>query len=262
MQFLRGYAIVLPNISPVSMSHSPPVGLGFFEVRTRGSFLGVVILRKAAFFIDGFNLYHSLDNRTSLRKYKWLNLWKFSESLMLPNETLSDVHYFTAYTDWNPARKLRHQVYVKINKSVGCKVTLGKFLTKDRTSMVMCNTPCAGGLQQFCKKKYIAHEEKMTDVNIAVGIVKAAATNAYDSIYLISGDNDLLPALETAKEISPTLNIRVVLPINAQAKNLMTFCAAHGLKYIRIKENKLAAAQFSDPVIISGVSYSKPSHWI
>lgn len=112
-------------------------------------------MRKAAFFIDGFNLYHSLAKKSALHKYKWLNLWKLAESLLIPNESLSDVHYFTAYTDWNPDRKKRHLNYVLINESVGCKVTLGKFLKKDRTSMVLCNTPCAGGTQPFCKKKFV-----------------------------------------------------------------------------------------------------------
>lgn len=218
-------------------------------------------MRKAAFFIDGFNLYHSIDNTKSFHKYKWLNLWKLSESLILSKEQLEDVFYFTAYTDWNADRKQRHENYVLINKNNGCKVTLGKFLKKDRTSMVECNTPCKTGSQRFCCKKYIAHEEKMTDVNIAVSIVKAAALKSYEVIYLLSGDNDLIPALKTALEISPDIKIRLVLPINAKAKNLMSFCSDYSLRYIRIKEACLASAQFSDPVIINGTKYYKPAHW-
>jgi len=218
-------------------------------------------LRKAAFFIDGFNLYHSLDKQSNLRKYKWLNLWRFSELFLLPNEELADVYYFTAYTDWNPERKKRHQTYVFMNESVGCKVVLGKFLKKDRTSMVKCGAPCRGGSEEFCKKKYTAHEEKMTDVNIAVNIVKAAAMQKYESIYLLSGDNDLRPALETAREIFSPLRIRVVLPINAQAKTLMDFCEEHGFKYIRIKQKALSDAQFSDPFIVGDTPYHKPAHW-
>lgn len=218
-------------------------------------------MRRAAFFIDGFNLYHSIANRKNLHKYKWLNLWHLSQSLLLPQETLADVFYFTAYTDWNPARKKRHQDYVLINESVGCKVILGKFLQKDRISMVECNTPCRSGEKKFCGKKFLAHEEKMTDVNIAVNIVKAAALKTYDSIYLLSGDNDLIPALETAREISQSLRLRVVLPINARAKNIMDFCQNNNLKHMKIKERTLAAAQFSDPFIVNGQSYSKPAHW-
>ena len=218
-------------------------------------------MRKAAFFIDGFNLYHSLDTRKDFRKYKWLDLWRFSKLILLPNEELTDVYYFTAYTDWNPDRKKRHQVYVLMNESVGCKVVLGKFLKKDRTSMVKCNNPCRSGREEFCKKKFTSHEEKMTDVNIAVNIVKAAAMQTYESNYLLSGDNDLRPALETAREISPSLRIRVVLPINAQAKTLMDFCKEHSFKYIRIKQKALSDARFSDPFTVGDTPYSKPAHW-
>jgi hypothetical protein len=40
------------------------------------------------FFIDGFNLYHSMDNDPSFRKYKWLNLHTLCEQLLFPNEEL------------------------------------------------------------------------------------------------------------------------------------------------------------------------------
>ncbi len=219
-------------------------------------------MRATAFFIDGFNLYHSLDNQRHLRKYKWLNLWKFAESLLLPNDALIEVNYFTAYTDWNPARMQRHQDYVFLNENAGCKVILGKFFRKDRICMVECNTPCRGGVGRFCQRKYIAHEEKMTDVNIAVSIVRAAALQTCESIYLLSGDNDLLPALKTAMEISPNTRIRVVLPTNSKAKSIISFCGSSGLKHIRIKEKHLSGAQFADPVIVNGITYSKPTHWI
>ena len=220
-------------------------------------------MRKASFFIDGFNLYHSLDNSNNLKKYKWLDLHSLCSSLLFPNETLNDVFYFTAYTDWNTARKQRHQDYVTVNINKGCKVILGKFIEKDRVSMVKCNTPCLTGItQHFCKKPYKAHEEKMTDVNIAVDIVKAAALQTCEAIYLVSGDNDLLPALKTVRKISPGIRLRVVLPINAQAKSLMDFCSANNFKYMRIKKHHLANAQFPDQVVIGNSTYTRPPHWI
>lgn len=219
-------------------------------------------MRKATFFIDGFNLYHSLDNLRDFRKYKWLNLWKFAESILLPNDNLLEVNYFTAYTDWNTDRMKRHQEYVFLNEHAGCNVTLGKFFRKDRTCMAECKTPCLGGIKRFCQKRYIAHEEKMTDVNIAVGIVRAAALKTCESIYLLSGDNDLLPALKTAMEISPDTRIRVVLPTNSKAKSIINFCINNGLKHIRIKEKHLCVSQFPDPVVVNGVTYTKPTHWV
>ena len=128
--------------------------------------------RRAIFFIDGFNLYHSIDSKKELRKYKWLNLWKFSELLLEANEKLVGLYYFTAYTEWNISRMRRHQDYVEINQHQGCEVILGKFQEKNRKSRVACSQPCLQELGgQFCEKQYTAHEEKMTDVNIAIGIL-------------------------------------------------------------------------------------------
>ena len=102
----------------------------------------------------------------------------------------------------------------------------------------------------------------MTDVSIAINILKACVLGVCDAIYLISGDNGLVPALETVKELFPKVRIRVILPINAKAKNLMNTCKRNGFKYQRIKEFHLASSQFPDPVVIEKNSYSKPTHWI
>ena len=182
---------------------------------------------------------------------------------MLPNEKLIDVLYFTAYTYWNNDRKKRHSNYVLINENRGCKVILGKFQEKDRFSAVKCFNPCAlKAATGYCGKKFITHEEKMTDVNIAIGILKTCIMGACDAIYLISGDNDLVPALETVKELFPKVRIRVIFPVNAKAKNLMNICQKNGFRYQRLKEHHLASSQFPNPVVIGGNSYPKPVHWI
>jgi hypothetical protein len=39
-------------------------------------------MKKAIFFIDGFNLYHALAN-SKYQKYKWLNFSKFATTLSI-----------------------------------------------------------------------------------------------------------------------------------------------------------------------------------
>ena len=60
-------------------------------------------------YIDGFNLYHAIDdigkpdprkpNATAKRRphLKWLNLWSLCESIAGDNETVIEVNYFSAY---------------------------------------------------------------------------------------------------------------------------------------------------------------------
>lgn len=218
--------------------------------------------KRAACFIDGFNLYHSLDNSSSLRKYKWLDLWEISQIFLTSDEKLTDVFYFSAYTYWNADREARHRAYVAINENKGCRVTLGKFQEKERISAVKCSNPCAlNATRGYCSKKFVVHEEKMTDVNIALAILEAGVTGSCDAVYLLSGDNDLVPALETTKRLCPNMRIRVILPPNAKAKKLMSLCNQNGFKYLRIKERHLMQSQLQNPTIINEKTYHKPSHW-
>jgi hypothetical protein len=180
----------------------------------------------------------------------------------MPNERLADVLYFTAYTDWNTERQSRHHAYIAVNQNRGCKVILGKFQEITRTSRVKCHRPCIkDNTKLFCDKPYPAHEEKMTDVNIAVNIIKSCVQKSCDAVYLLSGDNDLVPALETARELCPDIRIRVLLPINAKAKKLMTACREHNFKYMRVKERHLAESQLPNSVTVGDKVYSKPPHW-
>ena len=219
--------------------------------------------KKASLFIDGFNLYHSLT-RPHFRKYKWLNLRGLGQQFITSTETLNHVYYFTAYS-WNPDKKRRHQLYAKLNEALGCRVILGRFQEKERTSFCLCDKLCIAPnnpkSKTPCGKKFIGHEEKLTDVNIAVNILQTCIKGESDSIYLLSGDNDLIPALEIARELCPSIKIRIILPIDAKAKNLIAVCKKHDYKYMSISEKHLNKALFPDVVQIAGVTYVKPPMW-
>ncbi len=209
---------------------------------------------RSMFFIDGFNLYHALDSEPRFHKYKWLNLkalaLKFSRQ---PYEELKSVRYFTAYATWKPAATVsRHKAYIKALQSVGVDIVLGRFQEKQRKCTAL------GG----CGLKFTMHEEKLTDVNIAVSIVEACATNQCDILYLISGDNDLVPALETAKRLSPNVKITLVLPINAKAKTLTNICHKNNYTIAKIGEQYLIDSQFPDIVTVGNNIYTRPSKWL
>lgn len=54
------------------------------------------------------------------------------------------------------------------------------------------------------------HEEKETDVNIALAIASIAAKGEADKLLIFSADTDLLPAIRMAKDDSSDLEIRIV----------------------------------------------------
>lgn len=149
-------------------------------------------------YIDGFNLYHSINelNRPPL---KWANLWSISESLLRDGEKLVGVKYFSAYTTWMPDRYYRHRQYTKALQAHGVELVLGQF--KDK--FLKC---------RHCGRQYQTKEEKETDVNIAISLVTDAALDRYDRAILISADSDMAPAIDSVRHQFPRKQVFVVAP--------------------------------------------------
>ena len=208
--------------------------------------------KRSMFFIDGFNLYHSLDGNPRFHKYKWFDLHRLALCFSKPPyEELQKVKYFTALASWKPESASRHKAYIRALQGVAVDVVLGRFQAKPRR----CRAASGCGLP------FIVHEEKLTDVNIAVSIVEACVTNQCDILYLVSGDNDLVPALEAAKRLCSGIEITVILPIDAKAKMLTRICRENDYTIAKINESYLAVSQFPDSVTISGKNYHRPERW-
>lgn len=161
------------------------------------SLLGA-IMRRVIAYVDGFNLYHALAD---LQKphLKWVDLHKLALSICGANETLMGVHYFTAYATWKPAQYLRHKEYVKALQYVGVRCVIGHFKQKYRQCLK-------------CGAQWVGHEEKETDVAIAVQLMADAFTDQFDRALIISADSDLAPALRTIGQHHPRRTLDVIAP--------------------------------------------------
>ena len=217
---------------------------------------------KVMAFIDGFNVYHSLDffergetaeDRIQFRKFRWLNLRKLLENFIDPGtDDLERVLYFTAYPNWNPEKKLRHETYVSALRTAKVEVIFGEF----KNSMIQCKVPKPSGCQEF----FQSHEEKQTDVNIAVSIIEFA--EEYDKLLLLTADSDQVPTIKLLRRLHPNKHTCVIHPIARRSKELEGVCDSCA----RITASMLADAQFDDPIQIvrpSGmpVLLSKPNLW-
>jgi len=154
-------------------------------------------------YIDGFNLYHAIDN-LGKNHLKWLNLWGLSNSILVGNEKLQGVEYFSALKKANLDRLKRHEQYIKALKHHNVAVHLGKFKKKYHRCKV-------------CNKQYMAWEEKETDVHIAVKIVEDAFTDQFDKAVIISADTDLLPPINSVGRFFPNKRVRVIAPPKRKA---------------------------------------------
>ena len=85
-------------------------------------------------FIDGFNLYHSIDDLAKIypryNTYKWLNLRDLSNGFLSKNQRLEDIYYFSALATWNHNKTQKHEIYIKALQTTNVNIILGKFKRK------------------------------------------------------------------------------------------------------------------------------------
>lgn len=155
-------------------------------------------MRRVMTYIDGFNIYHAIDD---LKKphLKWVDLVALGESLLRDGEEMTAVKYFSAYATWMPARYARHRDYVAALKAAGATPFMAQFKEKRRRCFE-------------CGTSWIGHEEKETDVQIAVHMVADALADDVDRIIVISADTDLAPAIRMIANRRPACEVFVATP--------------------------------------------------
>lgn len=120
-------------------------------------------MKRILFLIDGFNIYHSLDNTKKYHKYKWIDYSKLARCFIKSKDKIVDIRLFTAYADWNPKKVKRHKILIEALRSQGITIVVGKFYLKNKTVRIS---------NQLSLIHYY-HEEKHTDVNIAIHLLEA-----------------------------------------------------------------------------------------
>ena len=140
----------------------------------------------------------------------------------------------------------RHQVYVKALQLTGVKPIFGAFRMKDTTCRI-------------CHKRYQIPEEKQTDVNIAITLFQTATADTWDTALIVSGDSDLIPAIEAVKKTFPTKQIGVVIPIGRRAEELKLITDFHK----KVKRKQLQTCQFDNTITIDeNTVLQRPSSWV
>jgi len=156
--------------------------------------------RRSIVYLDGFNFYYGAVRGT---RHKWLNLESVFRRLR-PDDDLQAIYYFTAPVI-GPKRP-RQECYLRALSTLPTvRIILGKFKIKEvRCRVVGCSYPGS--------RFFDAPEEKRTDVNIALQMLDDVHHHRTDRIVLVSGDSDLVPALEMVKVESPHTELIVYVP--------------------------------------------------
>lgn len=212
-------------------------------------------MNRTAFLVDGFNLYHSLvaaSHALGGVTTKWLDLRSLCSSYLSSighGAKLESLIYFSAFATYreavDPDVTARHRAYIECLRATGVDVRLGKFKEKD----VKC---------PLCKKFVRRHEEKETDVAIGVELVDLFWRDACDSVVLVTGDSDLVPAVRVAQGRFPKKSIYSLFPHARRSFELAGLAVAS----FRIKASRYPRHQLPNPCQASaGGAVSKPLTW-
>lgn len=153
---------------------------------------------RVGWYVDGFNLYHAVAalNEPAL---KWLDVRSLAASYLRPNQTLERVVFSTAYNTWDAGKRERHINFVKALTATGVEVMLAKF----------------DQVQKFCRKqeRYCKfHEEKQSDVNLAVEALSDVYDGKVDTVFFLTADSDQIPTFKAIQRRFPSVRIHLVAP--------------------------------------------------
>lgn len=200
---------------------------------------------RLAVYVDGFNLYHGLHDAAG-RRWLWLDLVALAESLR-PSSDVVRVNYFTAPVLNQPEAASRQQEYLNaLSARHGSRIRIvqGRYQRKPKACRV-------------CGATWFEHEEKETDVNIAVSLVSDAAGGAMDAALLVSADSDLGPAVQAARSISTNLFIAAAFPPKRFSAELQALMPAS----FHINASKIRRSLLPEVVTAQGQDYRRPAKW-
>jgi 6-hydroxy-3-succinoylpyridine 3-monooxygenase len=207
-------------------------------------------MTRSIIYIDGFNFYYGAIQGT---KDKWLDLSVYFARLR-SDDDIQRIYYFTAITS-GPSQARQKAYLLALSTLPLVTIILGRFKKKN----VRCQV---GSCVHPDSKRFKVQEEKRTDVNIAVQILDDAYQDQCDTFIVVSGDSDLVPALNRVKTSFPKKKIVVYVPSRDAARGAAyeLRAAAHIARDLPL--NLLHLSQFPQKIHDgAGGIIEKPAEW-
>jgi len=110
----------------------------------------------------------------------------------------------------------------------------------------------------LCAKRYQAHEEKKTDINIAITLLADAVADKFDTALILSGDSDLAPVTTKLKQLCPEKKIGIIVPQGQSAMNLKQ----HADFFKKIQTKDLKKSLLPPQVIYNNRIITAPAGWL
>ena len=202
--------------------------------------------KKVLVLIDGFNYYHKLakyqeNNKICVKWLDYMSMLKAAIKSHLKSDDFEiEIIFFTAIAGHrSETSQTRHKIYIRALKMSGVSVVLGEFKEK-------YIHPCKNCNQNITKEDLLRHEEKHTDVNVAITMLEKAMTNSFDRVYLLSEDNDYVPVVKRVKELYPNKEIIICPPPQKSYCVASLLRASKELDFYRFRWNQIKHFQFPE----------------
>lgn len=205
---------------------------------------------RSVIYIDGFNLYYGAVKGTL---YKWLDIERYFR-LTRHHDEIVQIYYFTALIDGRTSDN--QKTYLRaLATSPLIEIILGKFKYKN----LFCRV-------KHCdfqgSKRFRVSEEKRTDVNIALQMMDDAFNERCENFILVTGDSDLVPAVQRVKSFSPDKKIIVYIPSRNHRRSAATELRAVADKHSDLPLLLLKRSQYPSRIPDGSGGYiEKPDSW-
>jgi Uncharacterized conserved protein len=201
-------------------------------------------VRRVIVYVDGFNLSYGRKERYGNR-YLWLDLRKLGLHLLRPDQVLVTVRYFTARVRDDPEKFAQQRAYLgALRCQPGIDIIFGRFQAKK----VRC---------RCCGSEWTSHEEKKTDVSIAVALLEDGIADRFDTAILVSADSDLCPAVQALGRQRPEARMIAAFPPARHSEELRMSCQAA----FTLGEANLRQSQLPQVVERDSATYARPAAW-
>ena len=199
-------------------------------------------------YIDGFNLYFGIK-AAGWRQHLWLDLLALAKNLSMDYQDINEVKYFTSRISGPGQKQARQSDYLDALSTLDpaiFRIFFGKYQQEPQ----IC---------RLCGGEDVIPHEKMTDVNIAVEMMRDAFQDRFDMALLLSADAYLCPPVRAIRGLFPTKRVVVGFPPHRRSAELVNVAS----NCFVIGKGSLAKSQFAPEVPTpSGTILRRPDTWI
>lgn len=206
-------------------------------------------------YVDGFNFYYAVKHRPRQTPLYlgWCDFSRLGQQIIGDRGIIEQILYFTApVAEFGGAggelggERVRQATWLRAVASIPRLKVVHGFHSGDRS------------LDVDTRRK--SRNEKQTDVNIAVTLVRDAAMDLYDRAILVTGDYDQMPAVRVATKDFGR-HVEVWLPPGQSVGRWKEFQPIRNVRVGQVTPEMLSSCRLPDSLRHKGVEIEAPPGW-